>query len=187
MRTANRVLLQLVVIAWAGAPGFAADGARVEGKSIRIEFDANMHSRVVAVLAGKERVIGDFSPSEFIRVSGRDVTDFALQGQKRGSVRDQLGSGYRTVLTGIAPSLKKTVSVTVYDAFPRMAIFEVTYTNTGKSDLPVSGWTNQHYSISAPASAAQPAFWSFQSGSYEKRPDWVLPLNRVSNRKTSWA
>ena len=64
----------------------------------------------------------------------------------------------------------------MYDAFPRTAIFEVTYTNTGSSDLSVSGWTNQHYGINAPASAAQPAFWSFQSGSYEKRPDWILPL-----------
>jgi alpha-galactosidase len=176
MRTTNVALLHLVVIAWAVAPVFAAEGARVDGKNIRIEFDGNMHSRVVAVLAGQERVIGDFTPSEYIRISGRDVTDFSLQSQKRGSVRDRLGSGYRTVLTGIAPSIKKTVTVTVYDAFPRTAIFEVTYTNTGKSDLPVSGWTNQHYSISAPNAAAQPAFWSYQSGSYEKRPDWVLPL-----------
>jgi alpha-galactosidase len=176
MRTANKALVQLVVIAWAVAPGFAAEGARVDGQNIRIEFDGHMHSRVVAMLAGQERVIGDFTPSEFIRVSGRDVTDFSLQNQKRGPVRDQLGSGSRTVLTGIAPALQKTVTVTVYDAFPRTAIFEVAYTNVGNSDLPVSGWTNQHYSISAPATAAQPAFWSYQSGSYEKRPDWVLPL-----------
>jgi alpha-galactosidase len=80
------------------------------------------------------------------------------------------------VITGTAPSLKKTVIVTIYDSFPRMAFFDVAYTNTGSSDLSVNGWTNQHYDISASASAAQPAFWSYQSGSYEKRPDWVLPL-----------
>src|ERR1039457_1231242 len=172
----NTTLLPLILIAWAGAPGFAAEGARVDGQNIRIEFDGNMHSRVVAVRAGQESVIGDFTPSEFIRVSGRDVTDFSLQQQKRGPIRDQLGPGSRTILTGIAPPLRKTVTVTVYDAFPRIAIFEVAYTNTGSSDLSVSVWTNQHYSISAPGSAAQPAFWSYQSGSYEKRPDWVLPL-----------
>src|SRR5580700_4112342 len=144
MRTASRSLLQLVLIAWAGAPGFAAEGARVDGKNIRIEFDGNMHSRVVALLAGQERVIGDFTSSEFIRVSGREVADFSLQDQKREPVRDRLGPGSQTILTGIAPSLKKTVTVTVYDAFPRTAIFEVAYTNTGRSDLSVSGWTNQH-------------------------------------------
>src|ERR1022692_2639884 len=131
----NTTLLPLILIAWAGAPGFAAEGARVDGQNIRIEFDGNMHSRVVAVRAGQESVIGDFTPSEFIRVSGRDVTDFSLQQQKRGPIRDQLGPGSRTILTGIAPPLRKTVTVTVYDAFPRIAIFEVAYTNTGSSDL----------------------------------------------------
>ena len=63
-------LAQLILIVWAGAPGFAAEGERVDGQNIRLEFDGNMHSRVVAVLAGQERVIGDFTPSEFIRISG---------------------------------------------------------------------------------------------------------------------
>ncbi len=172
----NRAFLSFVLLALASAPGYAAQGASVAGKDIRIEFDGAMHSRVIALLGGRERVIGDFTPSEFLRVSGNDVTDFALQSQKREAVRDRLGSGFQTVLMGTAPSLKKTVTVTVYDQFPRMAFFEVAYTNTGKSDLSVDGWTNQHYSIRAPATDAQPAFWSYQSGSYEKRPDWVLPL-----------
>jgi len=164
------------MIACLDGAGFAAGGARVDGQNIRIEFDSEMHSRVVAVWGGQERVIGDFTPSDFIRISGRAVTDFSLQDQKREPVRDRVGPGFRTVITGVAPSLRKVVTVTVYDAFPRMATFEVAYTNTGKDDLSVSGWTSQHYSISAPAADAPPAFWSFQSGSYEKRPDWVLPL-----------
>ena len=172
----TRTLLQLAAVACAATSAFAAEGARVEGKNIRIEFDSAMHSRVVALFAGRERVIGDFSPSEFIRVSGKDISDFAFQGQRSEPVRDALGRGTRTILTGTGASLKKVVTVTVYDDFPRTAIFNVAYTNTGKSDLDVNGWTNQHYSIGAPASAAQPAFWSYQSGSYEKRPDWVLPL-----------
>ena len=52
-------------------------------------------------------------------------------------MRDLLGSGSRFVLTGTAASLKKTVTVTVYDQFPRMAFFDVAYTNTGGSDLAV--------------------------------------------------
>jgi len=131
---------------------------------------------VVAVLAGHQHVIGDFTPSEVIVVSGRQIDDFPLQEQKREPVRDRLGPGFRTTLIGATTSLKKTVTVTVYDAFPRVAIFAVAYTNTGTSDLLVNDWTNQHYSISAGGTAASPAFWSYQSGSYEKRPDWILPL-----------
>ena len=166
----------LAVLALMATAGFAAQGARISPFSIRIEFDKTLHSRVVAFFGGKERVIGTFTPSESIRVSGHDITDFSQQKHLEQGFRDRFGLGVRDILTGTAPSLKKTVTVTRYDAFPRMAFVDVEYTNTGKTDLSVSGWTNEHYSISAPASAAQPAFWSYQSGSYEKRPDWVLPL-----------
>ena len=29
---------------------------------------------------------------------------------------------------------------------------------------------------STPTGSAEPAFWSYQSGSYRNRPDWVMPL-----------
>jgi alpha-galactosidase len=166
----------IAVLALMSSPAFAAEVARIAGKNIRIEFDGAMRSRVVATIEGHERVVGDFVPSESIRISGHEVTDFTLQKQNREPTRDRLGAGFRTIITGTASPLKKTVIVTVYDQFPRMAFFDVEYTNTGAADLSVNGWTNQHYSISASAAAAQPAFWSYQSGSYEKRPDWVLPL-----------
>jgi alpha-galactosidase len=167
--------INFVLVIALGHTALLAESAQVAGKNIRIEFDSSMHSRVVALFAGKENVIGDVAPSEYVRTQGQDVKEFSLQEQKREAVRDRLGAGYRTVLTGVAPSLKKTVAVTVYDAFPRMAFFDVAYTNTGGADLAVTGWTNHHYSINAEATRL--GFWSFQSGSYEKRPDWVLPLN----------
>jgi hypothetical protein len=43
--------------------------ALVEGKEIRIEFDRNPHSRVIAKFDGKEISIGGFSASEFITES----------------------------------------------------------------------------------------------------------------------
>lgn len=176
MRLKTGSFLQLAALASMGAPGLVAANVSVAGKNIRLEFDGAMHSRVIARLGGQDRVVGDFTPSEFIRISGHDVTEFSIQSQKRESVRDRLGSGFRTVIEGSAPSLRKTVAITVYDRFPRMAFFDVAYTNTGGSDLAVNGWTNRHSSIAASRSSAQPAFWSYQSGSYEKRPDWVLPL-----------
>ena len=108
------------------------------------------------------------------------MTDFAIQDSRRTPFQDNLGSGFRTTIVGTAPSLKKIVTVSVYDEFPRMAFFDVEYTNTSAADVPVDGWTNQHYTINAGSNhrsaSIEPAFWSYQSGSYEKRPDWVLPL-----------
>ncbi len=171
------LLIVIALLTSLSRSGLAAETVRIDGKNIRVEFDRSMHSRIVALFPPRERVIGGFSPSEYISVSGKEVGEFSLQNEHREAVTDRLGRGSRTILTGIAPSLKKTVVITTYDAFPRMAFFEVAYTNTGKSDLSVTGWTNQHYAIDAGTAEARPAFWSYQSGSYEKRPDWVLPLS----------
>lgn len=148
----------------------------VQSKGIHIEFNQAMHSRVTASFGGKEITLGDFTPSEYLTVSGKDITAFSLEEEKRSDIRDELGSGHRWGISGTASSLKKTVIVTTYDEFPQTALFEVEYANTGNTDLKINGWTNNHYSIAVRANATDPAFWSYQSGSYESRPDWVLPL-----------
>ena len=166
--------LAVWLASWSGAS--ASQRAQADGRNIRIEFNEKLHSRVVAEFEGKEIAIGGFAPSESLTVAGKEIRDFTLGEVKRESVRDAMCAGQRVTLTGTAPSLKKTVAVTTCGEFPQMAIFEVQYTNTGDSSLAVDGWTSQHYSISAGQGSGQPAFWSYQSGSYEKRPDWVLPL-----------
>jgi alpha-galactosidase len=170
-------LLVVVLAVWvaSGSSPSAPKKAQVDGRNIRIEFDGMLQSRVVAKFDGKEIAIGDFAPSETITVAGNEIRDFSLRDVKRGSVHDAFGAGQRVTLTGTAPSLKKTVAVTTYSDFPQMAVFEVQYTNTGGSSFSVGAWTNQRYSIST-GQGGDPAFWSYQSGSYEKRPDWVLPL-----------
>ncbi|HET7214228.1 MAG TPA: glycoside hydrolase family 36 protein [Terriglobia bacterium] len=172
--------LKLVVVGLAvwlvsASSGPRLQTTRVDGRNIRIEFNENLHSRVIAKFGGREIAIGGFAPSETVTVAGKDVADFALQNVKRARANDVLGAGRRTTITGTAPSLEKTVAVTTYDNFPQTAVFEVEYTNTGNSALSIGGWTNQAYSVSSGQGGA-PAFWSYQSGSYEKRPDWVLPL-----------
>jgi hypothetical protein len=72
MRFAYAFFLQVLVLTSFAAPDFAAAGASVVGKNIRIEFDSALHSRVVALFGGRDLVIGDFSPSESIRVSGHE-------------------------------------------------------------------------------------------------------------------
>jgi alpha-galactosidase len=149
---------------------------KVEGKSIEVEFDSSLHSRVIAALGGTETVIGPFVASESIRVAGADVQNFAFRNQKRDTVRDSLGTGRRFLLSGEAQALRKTVTLDVYDEFPRMIFFQVQYTNIGKSDLTVEGWSNNQYAFTAGPSKGGVPFWSFESGSYQARPNWVLPL-----------
>src|SRR5438046_360377 len=58
-----------------------------------------------------------------------------------------------------------------------MAFFDVQYTNTGTSKLAIKSWTNNAHTVNAQRGASSPAFWSYQSGSYERRPNWILPLH----------
>lgn len=169
------VCCAVFVAAWSwSARGAASDGVTVEAANIRLEFDKQMYSRVVAKFDGKETALGPFTPSESVTIDGTDVSDFALTGGREQNVRDALGAGRQTTLTGTAGPVQKTVTVTVYEHYPQMAFFNVSYTNKGSTDFRVNGWSNNRYSINA--RQADPAFWSYQSGSYEKRPDWVLPL-----------
>ena len=157
----------------ATAPAFP--DLEIQSSVLRIEFDHHLRSRVVALLGANPRILAPFSASE--TVTGiRTWSDFALSASRRERVSDAFGAGERLSLTGKSGDLRKDVSVTIYSEFPSFAIFDVTYTNEGPSRLAIRGWSNHQYSLSAKPAAHVPAFWSYQSGSYEKRPDWVVPL-----------
>src|SRR6185295_14217625 len=90
-------------------------------------------------------------------------------------VSDALGEGRRAILTGRSGTLVKRVSITAYAARPRFLFVQVRYTNEGPQPVSVLGFASHHYAL-APGAGKEPAFWSYQPGSYEKRPDWVLPV-----------
>ena len=119
----------------ATAPLRSAPVIGIESKNIRVEFDALMHSRIVAKFDGKATPAGDFGPSEFLTAAGSPIADFKLSGHKLENVRDTLGHGRRLAITGSSGGLQKTVVVTVYDEIPRMAFFHVRYLN--QSDQPL--------------------------------------------------
>jgi alpha-galactosidase len=153
-----------------------ASVAQIQSPSLRIEFDKNMRSRVVARFGTKDIPLGAFSASETVKGSERSWYDFALNSQAHERVTDTYGAGKKLTLAGMSGVLKKTVSVTVYDEFPNLVVCDVSYTNTGESQLQILEWTNNHYTIDSHGSPTDVPFWSFQSGSYERRPDWIIPL-----------
>jgi alpha-galactosidase len=162
------------------ASGAAADvpagKAQIQSDHLRVEFDNNLRSRVVARFDNKETVMGPFSASETVTTAEKSWTEFVLDSQKHERTKDAFGEGERLIVEGKAGGLTKTVTVTVYDDFPTMAFFDVQHTNTGTTKLEIKSWTNNAYTVNAHSGAGSPAFWSYQTGSYEKRPNWVLPL-----------
>ena len=150
--------------------------ADIRGKNLAIEFDSSMRSRVVALFEGKAIRLGPFAVSESVKTATRTWALFHLVSQTSESVKDSVGVGRKFTLTGSAPSLTKTIATTIYDDFPALAVFDVEYTNTGRTNLTITQWTNNNYTVDPQGDSRVPALWSYQSGSYEKRPNWILPL-----------
>ncbi len=169
-RAVAAALLAACVPTWA-----AAQGVIVAGRGIELEFDARMHSRAIAVRAQDRIELGPFSASETVKTDKGERADFTLVDHDKEPISDAIGKGHRHRLTGRGPDLEKTVEIILYDDWPDVAVFQTTYSNVGTNPLAIEAWTQNHYAIAA-APGPEPAFWSYQSGSYEKRPDWVLPL-----------
>lgn len=166
----------------AGVANPSTDRSQIQGANLRIEFDRSLRSRVIARFDGKETVMGHFAPSESVLKADKTVSEFTLTSQTHEPVKDVFGAGERLTVTGKSGTLTKAVAVTMYDDFPAMAFFDVQYTNTGTTKLALKGWTNNAYTLNAQGVTAgspggAPAFWSYQSGSYEKRPNWIVPLH----------
>ena len=162
------------------ARGAPAESVRVAGKGIALEFDDHLHSRVIAELGGDRVALGPFSASETVTTSSGELPDFVLADHAEEAIQDAFGTGRRHRLLGRSAKsgLEKTVEISVYDDFPLVAVLQTTYVNAGTSPATIASWTQNRYAIAAQSGALEPAFWSYQSGSYEPRPDWVLPLKK---------
>ena len=171
--------LAIVFSSWvcARAADVSTSTPQIQGEHLRIQFDRYLRSRVVARFDNQETRMGPFVGSERIVVADTVWAKFSLVSQKSERVSDAFGAGEQLKVVGKAGPLAKEVTVTIYDQFPAMAFFDVRYTNTGAAKLAVKGWTNNAYTVNAQRASRLPAFWSYQSGSYEKRPNWLVPLH----------
>ncbi len=169
-------LLLLVSLSHSKANSQPLPTVKIQSSNLLIEFDSQMRSRISSVFSGKSSVITSFADAETLQGSKQSWEHFTLASRTEENVSDTFGAGHRYTLTGTGGTVAKTVSITLYDQFPALAVFDVTYTNTGKSPLLIRGWTNHAYTISAQTPPTHPAFWSYQTGSYENRRDWIVPL-----------
>jgi alpha-galactosidase len=175
------VMFSCVLTAQTATP--ASVKAEIAGKNLRVEFDRMLRSRVIARFDNRETPLGPFTASETVTTTARTVTQFTFSSQKSERVTDSIGSGQKLTVVGKAENLTKAVAVTVYDQFPAMAFFDVQYTNSGTANISITKWINNAYTVNAQSKVGIPAFWSYQSGSYEKRPNWVVPLKANFSQK----
>jgi len=150
---------------------------QIQSSVLRIEFDRKLYSRVTPLFDEIAKPLVPFSASETVAGVDRTWSDFVMASAHRESVTDAFGTGERLALTGKSGDLRKNIAVTMYTDFPTIAVFDIEYKNEGATQLAIRGWANHQYLLNSSPAAGGPAFWSYQSGSYEKRPNWVLPLH----------
>ena len=177
---ATTTALAIVFSSWlpAGAADSSTSAPQIQGDHLRIEFDRYLHSRVVARFDGHETAMGPSVASETVAIADRSMERvFSGLAKERPGERC-FRSGRTAHRRGKSwTAHQRSDSVTIYDEFPAMAFFDVSYTNTSAAKLAVRGWTNNAYTLNAQRNGRMPAFWSYQSGSYEKRPNWIVPLH----------
>ena len=88
--------------------------------------------------------MGGFSASETVKGTERSWDDFAMVSQTHERITDIYGAGEKLTLAGTSGVLRKNLSVTIYDELPNLAIFLVSYTNTGHSQLKILEWNQQY-------------------------------------------
>jgi alpha-galactosidase len=156
--------------------------AALEDSALRIEWDANLHTRASRRAREHWIPMTGWGPSEYLtrddgrRDGARHIADFAFLHQARDTIDDVNGPGTRLTLSGIAiDSVEKTVIVTTYRRHPGIALIRVSYRNTGAGIFSFHTWTNGDVRVLAVGKRA-PAFWCYSGASYEDRRDWVQPV-----------
>ena len=95
-----------------------ASVAQIQSSSLRVEFDRNMRSRVIARFGAKEISLGAFSASETVKGSERSWYDFALSSQTHERVTDAYGAGEKLNLAGTSGVLRKISPSLFTTTFP---------------------------------------------------------------------
>jgi alpha-galactosidase len=138
---------------------------------------------VISKIDGENVILGEFGASEYIQAGPDLWTIFPFKSQKTSQVDDNIGKGILYTIVGESELFSKIIKATVYEKFPRTVLFSVTYENISDKKMLIKGWTNNRYMLASDPDQTKKEFWSFQSGSYENRPDWILPVQSGFKQK----
>lgn len=153
----------------------ATDNPKLENELIAIEYNTQLHSRIINKLPDSNEIMNNFSPSEHLILDNQSLSVFTLRNVEKIKDKNSIG----IILIGNYSyekiQIRKEVTVSIQNQFPDFLITKVKYTNTGDSDLKVIGWINNSYSI-IPSKNITPPYWAFQGATYGDRRDWVQPI-----------
>jgi alpha-galactosidase len=153
------------------------DKIKIEGGNICIEYNNNLYSRIFSNIDGHSIVLGNFSPSEFVKVEGKIIDDFKFDSLSSSTTEDKIGKCKQHKIFSSSSLLKKIINITGYEEFPTMLFLQVDYENINNSELQIDSWTNNNYILNSKKSSTDTiAFWAYLPGSYGWNHDWIQPI-----------
>ena len=150
-----------------------------------LEFDAGMRSRLWHLREGQSKVaLTSWAASEYLLLKGGGRVDqFTLQQHSSEAVKGRHGSGTRLTMTGVSPGhIEKRLEVELFERYPGIAFYRVSYRNGSPSGVAVTGWGSAQVRLLGDAAAAGkrtgPEFWSYCGSTHQDRRDWVQPVGK---------
>jgi alpha-galactosidase len=124
-----------------------------------------------------------FEPSDYVTVAGRDIRDFVIDYRQifLQDAATPLGNCKRIEIPSHAKdgnwSIKKTLSIELYAAFPRSAILTATYQNIGATPIEIQRIIQVAQTINSLAGEPRGP-WTFQGASLGWGRDFIFALPR---------
>jgi len=173
-----RLIVLLLVSLLIGSSCVKKETPSITSGALTITYNNQLYTKLDFKKSKNPLVIG-FKPSEILRTDKGPVFNFSLKSFEKEAFHDSVGSGKRLIVKGISEEngykIQKKVIASSYDDIPDLISTKVLYENLGSVKVPIEGWENNKYEL-AKLSSNENSFWSFQSGTYPSRPDWVLPV-----------
>jgi len=177
----------------ARSPGDSAVAAILGDSRILIEFDSKMRSRIWHLDAGEGRKVAltRWAASESLLLrDGSRLDQFALREHSKQGIDGPLGPGTRLRMIGLAGSqIEKTVEVELFERYPGIAIYRVSYRNRAPQAMAIRSWANAELHLSpeaaraARADASAALFWCYCGSTHSDRRDWVQPVRPGFNQQ----
>ncbi|UXH77580.1 alpha-galactosidase [Roseateles amylovorans] len=175
--------LALTASAGAAASARAADvgrgHVRLQDDQLSVQFDDQMRSRLVRLGGPRPQPLTDFDAGEqLLLAQGKPAPRFRLASATPSSGATPFGAGQRLALTGrSADGLEKSVTVTLLDEHPGVALLEVAFANRSDRAVELQGWTvGAHRLLPAPRHAG--GWWTYSGATHQDRRDWMQPVQR---------
>ncbi len=150
--------------------------AEIHSPNLAMQFEAEGRTTLVSSFGGKSIPIGPPVSSDTLTVDGQLLNKWRFLKHETGSYSDKRGSARRLTIIEKAGDIEKRETVDAFERYGRVLIVNIQYVNRGTRPVHLDGWRNAAYTLAAEQQKNGASFWSLESGSYEKRPDWVVPL-----------